>query len=1029
MAYNLEFDVNLTGAEALAKVDELIRKLSGSTKAAGTDLNVFEQVLRADIAAGNSLGDALKTIASSGEGTAAVFAQLAREALSFKVHVVEATNATIKLGAAHTAMVPEVAAASAAIRVFEGAMPIRAVERFAVNILGLGPILRTAFPVIGAIALGEVLVSIGGKLWKFITGVRDGAEIMAGAFDKMNGSIRTSDDELRVVGDRLRDEIAKLEHKPENALALSLDEARVAADHLAESIGKDISALNELLKKEGIGRLNGFFTGRSSTNSDQAEVKEFGTRMAGIDRAGLASVRDAKDEKGREAAQAEWNKKAIAALDAEAATFGELVHQSEILDKLNKQGLSPQETKDYVAKYGPVDVTSNESVRLEERRGTLDNLNEIRDRYSQTASNDEAQRRKNALEAAKTPTEANRSDEEAIELQSKLAGIQKSELTGLAAINAEHDALIAKLKEEDAEYKKQHPGAKPNPKDTPRNEALADEIAAAERDKYNQQLAISRSQRQRAAANTGIEQERVLGKARGAGTAEIDLARGKQSGQDESGIESAYQARLSEANQQFQDAARQVEELRKQRDEQQILKPDQDKLEIADLGINEAQRKASGAAALALYDAQKQRILELIALDQKRFEEEISYARSLRTVADASTKADIEDNKAGLQRRAALIAAQEPGPGNELDVLRQQLDLRRQIAAIDREEKQRQIDVQRSESEKILAHNPDDAEAKKKTEADLAALRVEEIENQRGYERELGDERIEIELKVAEIRKQQLEEFRSTIGGLFDAIVNRQPRAVPNFLKSLVLGQAKTFAENAAQEYLFKPLKPLLSGLGSSSPLAKGTWFQASPPDTAKTVDNGQSLLNGGIDWYALDRARAQSTAAMDLNLLTGTSGAVPKNSDDPLKTTAAPALVTAATQLETSANELMAAAHALASSHPAAIPAPLEGTPSNALNKTVNEASPAQQPINAPPASHPKGMVLDPKTLAAMGDQYSGALDDAGLGAHRTALREWCSIRRRSIHSGMRWRRLSPGSCRSPKKQAAPLRLWRARR
>ncbi len=63
-------------------------------------------------------------------------------------------------------IVPEMAASSAAIRVFEGSMPIRAVERFAATTLGLGPIMRAAFPVVGAIALGEVLFHVAGEVKK-----------------------------------------------------------------------------------------------------------------------------------------------------------------------------------------------------------------------------------------------------------------------------------------------------------------------------------------------------------------------------------------------------------------------------------------------------------------------------------------------------------------------------------------------------------------------------------------------------------------------------------------------------------------------------------------------------------------------------------------------------------------------------------------------------------------------------------------------------------------------------------------------
>lgn len=104
----------------------------------------------------------------------------------------QAAAAVSNLGTAHSQTIPEIAAASAAIRVFEGAMPIRAVERFAVSTLGLGPILQAAFPVIGAIALSEMLVTMvehGYKLYdrfinlrEVINEVREVSEKMGDAF-------------------------------------------------------------------------------------------------------------------------------------------------------------------------------------------------------------------------------------------------------------------------------------------------------------------------------------------------------------------------------------------------------------------------------------------------------------------------------------------------------------------------------------------------------------------------------------------------------------------------------------------------------------------------------------------------------------------------------------------------------------------------------------------------------------------------------------------------------------------------------
>lgn len=72
-------------------------------------------------------------------------------------------GAQASVGAAVSHTVPQMAAASSAIRELEGNFShnIRAAERFLTTTLGLGPALQAAFPVIGALALGGVLVEIG----------------------------------------------------------------------------------------------------------------------------------------------------------------------------------------------------------------------------------------------------------------------------------------------------------------------------------------------------------------------------------------------------------------------------------------------------------------------------------------------------------------------------------------------------------------------------------------------------------------------------------------------------------------------------------------------------------------------------------------------------------------------------------------------------------------------------------------------------------------------------------------------------
>ena len=74
-----------------------------------------------------------------------------------------AAAATRSLGSAHAAAVTQIQATSGALRVLEGSGGIRAAERALTLIPGLGAALQTAFPLIGLVAVGEIISRIAEK--------------------------------------------------------------------------------------------------------------------------------------------------------------------------------------------------------------------------------------------------------------------------------------------------------------------------------------------------------------------------------------------------------------------------------------------------------------------------------------------------------------------------------------------------------------------------------------------------------------------------------------------------------------------------------------------------------------------------------------------------------------------------------------------------------------------------------------------------------------------------------------------------
>ena len=165
--------------------------------------------------------------------------------------------------------ISQMAATSGALRTLEGNLPIRAVENFLTKTLGLGPAFAAAFPLVGAVAAAEMIGRITEKIVDLYKSVRDAKERIAGEFGEINHAIAASNDELKVSNDRLENEIAKLEHKPENALKLALDEATVASERLASSLGKIWRRLKTSSKRTTLagGR-------RSSRTSSQLPTSE-----------------------------------------------------------------------------------------------------------------------------------------------------------------------------------------------------------------------------------------------------------------------------------------------------------------------------------------------------------------------------------------------------------------------------------------------------------------------------------------------------------------------------------------------------------------------------------------------------------------------------------------------------------------------------------------------------------------------------------------------------------------------------------
>jgi len=294
-------------------------------------------------------------------------------------------------------------AASGFIRVVEGGMAnnLRAVENFLTRTLGLGPALQVLFPLVGAIAFAGLIIHLGEEVYAFFKKLEEGPARVANAFRILNAPLQLTNDELRVTGDRLTNDIAKLEGRRENTLKLALDEARVAADKLSDSLDKDLKEMNKLLSEEEIGRFKGFFTNTGSTTW----LKEF---IGGKDGLGGVTKQEqfitsmgnqnlaAAADKG-DAAEVERVKKST-----RDALIGLYRATAETIETTLTNEILPvqQRRNNLLAGIGHGIVPADQSTEINQARGVAANFTAKANSMQAQASVDKLQEQKDAATAA-----------------------------------------------------------------------------------------------------------------------------------------------------------------------------------------------------------------------------------------------------------------------------------------------------------------------------------------------------------------------------------------------------------------------------------------------------------------------------------------------------------------------------------------------------------------------------------------------------------------------------------------------------
>lgn len=123
----------------------------------------------------------------------------------------------------------------------------RHVQKFVAGLPGVASAMSAAFSGVAVIAIGAAILEAGKKVYEFAEKSADAARKSEEAWRAVDAPLRMTADEMRLANDKLDAQIAKLEHKPHNAMKEAIDEAIVSAERLGQQLDADLQKLTEKL--------------------------------------------------------------------------------------------------------------------------------------------------------------------------------------------------------------------------------------------------------------------------------------------------------------------------------------------------------------------------------------------------------------------------------------------------------------------------------------------------------------------------------------------------------------------------------------------------------------------------------------------------------------------------------------------------------------------------------------------------------------------------------------------------------------
>ncbi|HEY5054662.1 MAG TPA: hypothetical protein VII58_00790 [Acidobacteriaceae bacterium] len=206
---------------------------------------------------------------------------------------------------------------------------------------GVTTAMNAAFDAVVVFALIDTVVKVTEKVLEFSRKNEEAAKKTAAAWDEAHGKLEKELDTLTVTGDKLDETYDKMSKKPGNALALALDEAKVTADNLAESLKTDLGLMDQLFKDQSVSKWQ-VLLGKDTSDDISQDLEKHRTAITGAERIAREAVRNAKTPEDQAAAtttgQTNVNAAIKAALDYIAAKHTE-INGNVLLD--NGAGVAP----------------------------------------------------------------------------------------------------------------------------------------------------------------------------------------------------------------------------------------------------------------------------------------------------------------------------------------------------------------------------------------------------------------------------------------------------------------------------------------------------------------------------------------------------------------------------------------------------------------------------------------------------------------------------------------------------------------